>query len=76
MIVLPNAPLDVLLHGLSSEVMPPEYTGGLEGDGVRALASLSATVGGATAGGLGEDIRHELYRLWQGRFFLLRPERL
>ncbi len=40
-------------------------------DGVRSLASLSVT-----AGGLGDDIRHELYRLWQGRFFLLRPERL
>ena len=41
-------------------------------DGVRSLASLAAT----TTSGLGEDIRRELFRLWQGRFFLLRPERL
>jgi predicted NodU family carbamoyl transferase len=40
-------------------------------DGARSLASLAAAVGG-----LGADIRRELYRLWQGRFFLLRPERL
>jgi decarbamoylnovobiocin carbamoyltransferase/7-O-carbamoyltransferase len=39
-------------------------------DGVRSLASVASTRG------LGEDIRRELYRLWQGRFFLLRPERL
>ena len=36
-IVLPNAPLDMLMRGLSSETMPQEYVGGLEGDGVRAL---------------------------------------
>jgi predicted NodU family carbamoyl transferase len=40
-------------------------------DGVRSLASLAAT-----SAGLGENIKRELYRLWQGRFFLLRPERL
>lgn len=40
-------------------------------DGARSLASLAAV-----AGGLGEDIWRELYRLWQGRFFLLGPERL
>jgi predicted NodU family carbamoyl transferase len=40
-------------------------------DGASSLASLSAR-----AGGLGEDIRRELYRLWQGRFFQLRPERV
>lgn len=38
-------------------------------DGACSLASLSATVAG-----LGEDIRRELHRLWQGRFILLRPE--
>ncbi|WP_433227489.1 carbamoyltransferase family protein [Actinomadura formosensis] len=38
-------------------------------DGVRSLASLAEAVGGLDA-----DIRGELYRLWQGRFFLLRPE--
>ena len=37
-------------------------------DGASSLASLSARVGG-----LGEDIRRELYGLWQGRFFQLRP---
>jgi decarbamoylnovobiocin carbamoyltransferase/7-O-carbamoyltransferase len=40
-------------------------------DGVCSLTSLAAAVGG-----LNPDIRRELYRLWQGRFFLLRPERL
>ncbi|MWA04966.1 carbamoyltransferase [Actinomadura sp. LD22] len=38
-------------------------------DGARSLASLADA-----AGGLDADIRAELYRLWQGRFFLLRPE--
>jgi hypothetical protein len=36
-IVLPNAPLEVLLRGLSADAVPPEYAGGLEGDGVRAI---------------------------------------
>jgi hypothetical protein len=36
-IVLPNAPADVLLRGLSAGSVPPEYAGGLEGEGVRAL---------------------------------------
>jgi predicted NodU family carbamoyl transferase len=38
-------------------------------DGERSLASLAAT-----ASGLSEDTRRELYRLWQGRFIVLRPE--
>jgi len=36
-IVLPDAPIDVLMRGLSNDPMPPQYTGGLEGDGLRAL---------------------------------------
>jgi len=36
-IVLPSVPSDVLLRGLAADVVPPEYAGGLEGDGVRAI---------------------------------------
>ena len=39
-IVLPDAPVDVLLRGLSADAVPPEYAGGLndnDGAGVRAL---------------------------------------
>jgi hypothetical protein len=36
-IVLPNAPAEVLMRGLSAGAVPPEYAGGLEGDGVRAI---------------------------------------
>jgi Zinc carboxypeptidase len=36
-IVLPSAPADVLLRGPAADAMPPEFAGGLEGDGVRAL---------------------------------------
>jgi Zinc carboxypeptidase len=35
-IVLPSAPADLLLRG-PADAMPPEFAGGLEGDGVRAL---------------------------------------
>ena len=44
-IVLPNAPLDALMRGVSGEAMPPEYAGGLEGDGVRALDIFVRTGG-------------------------------
>jgi predicted NodU family carbamoyl transferase len=37
-------------------------------DGVRTLESLAEA-----AGGLGEDTLREIYSLWQGRFFTLRP---
>jgi decarbamoylnovobiocin carbamoyltransferase/7-O-carbamoyltransferase len=36
-------------------------------DGVRTLKSL------AGPGGIGHDVRHELYSLWQQRFLTLRP---
>jgi len=36
-IVLPSVPSDVLLRGLAADAVPPEYAGGLEGDGVRAI---------------------------------------
>jgi len=36
-IVLPNTPPEMLLRGLSAGTVPPDYAGGLEGDGVRAL---------------------------------------
>jgi hypothetical protein len=36
-ILLPSVPADALLRGLSTDAVPREYTGGLEGDGVRAL---------------------------------------
>src|SRR5262249_48059922 len=36
-IVLPSAPAEVLLRGLSADAAPPEYAGGLDGDGVREL---------------------------------------
>jgi hypothetical protein len=36
-IVLPSAPAEVLLRGLAAGTVPPEYAGGLEGDGVRGL---------------------------------------
>jgi hypothetical protein len=35
--VLPNTPPEMLLRGLSAGTVPPDYAGGLEGDGVRAL---------------------------------------
>ncbi|MEU8547595.1 carbamoyltransferase C-terminal domain-containing protein [Streptomyces roseoverticillatus] len=57
-------------YGARTEISVDAFTV-LEGvDGVRSLASLAAAVGG-----LDEGIRRELYRLWQGRFFLLRPGR-
>jgi len=36
-IVLPSVPAEQLLRGLSTDLVPPEFAGGLEGDGVRAL---------------------------------------
>lgn len=37
-------------------------------DGVQTLEALADSVGG-----LSDDVRSELYRLWQGRYFVLRP---
>jgi decarbamoylnovobiocin carbamoyltransferase/7-O-carbamoyltransferase len=37
-------------------------------DGARTLTSLASAVGG-----LSQDLRHELYALWQQRLFVLRP---
>jgi zinc carboxypeptidase len=36
-IVLPSAPAEVLSRGLPADVVPPEYAGGLDDDGVRQL---------------------------------------
>jgi hypothetical protein len=36
-IVLPSAPPDVFTRGLSADAVPPEYAGGLDGEGVRQL---------------------------------------
>lgn len=54
--------------GPSVEISPGAFTL-LEGvDGVRTLESLASV-----AGGLSDDIRRELYGLWQQRFFEFRP---
>ena len=45
MIVLPNAPVEVLLRGLSADAVPPAYAGGLDGDGVQAIESFVRTGG-------------------------------
>jgi decarbamoylnovobiocin carbamoyltransferase/7-O-carbamoyltransferase len=37
-------------------------------DGMRTLESIADT-----AGGLSDEIRGELYSLWQNRYFVLRP---
>jgi predicted NodU family carbamoyl transferase len=58
-------------HGASVEISAHAFAVLDAVDGMRSLASLAAPVGG-----LGADIKRELYRLWQGRFFLLRPEQL
>jgi len=44
-IVLPNAPVEMLLRGLSADAVPPMYSGGLDGDGVRALDTFVRTGG-------------------------------
>jgi hypothetical protein len=44
-IVLPNAPVEVLLRGLSADAVPSTYSGGLDGDGVRALDAFVRTGG-------------------------------
>jgi hypothetical protein len=39
-IVLPSVAAETLIRGLSADVVPPEYAGGLEGDGVRSLEAF------------------------------------
>jgi hypothetical protein len=39
-IVLPSVAAEMLMRGVSADVVPPEYAGGLEGDGVRALEAF------------------------------------
>jgi hypothetical protein len=39
-IVLPSVAVETLTRGLSAETVPPEYAGGLEGDGVRSLEAF------------------------------------
>jgi Carbamoyltransferase C-terminus len=58
-------------NGASTEISADAFAVLELVDGARSLASLAAA-----AGGLDADLKGELYRLWQGRFFLLRPEQL
>jgi predicted NodU family carbamoyl transferase len=54
--------------GPKAQISPDAFSL-LEGvDGVRTLESLAGAMGGLT-----EDIKRELYDLWQQRFFALRP---
>lgn len=53
--------------GSATEVSRDVYTLLESADGVTTLGSL------AGSGGISEDVRHELYGLWQQRFFRLRP---
>ena len=39
-IVLPSVASELLMRGLSADAVPPEYAGGLEGDGVRSLEAF------------------------------------
>jgi predicted NodU family carbamoyl transferase len=58
-------------YGTTAEISADAFAVLEAVDGVRSLASLATAVGGLDA-----DTRHELYRLWQGRYFQLRPEGL
>jgi decarbamoylnovobiocin carbamoyltransferase/7-O-carbamoyltransferase len=55
--------------GSHCEVSPPTFALLDSADGVRTVESLADA-----AGGLSDDIRRELYSLWQQRFFALRPQ--
>jgi decarbamoylnovobiocin carbamoyltransferase/7-O-carbamoyltransferase len=55
--------------GPHAEVSPTLFPLLEAADGSRTLSSL-----GSISGGLSDDIRKDLYKLWQERFFTLRPE--
>jgi predicted NodU family carbamoyl transferase len=54
-------------RGSSTEVSRDVFNLLESADGVKTLRSL------AGSGGISQDVRHELYSLWQQRFFRLRP---
>jgi len=63
----------VSLHyekGPHADISAIVYTMLESADGVRTVESLADSVGGLNA-----EIRDELYKLWQGRYFVLRPAR-
>ena len=55
-------------NGPRAGISPAAYTLLEAADGTQTLESLAGPMGGVT-----DDIRRELHRLWQGRFLVLRP---
>jgi predicted NodU family carbamoyl transferase len=55
-------------NGRRADVSPATFALLEAADGTQTVDSLAATVGG-----LSDEIRQEIYRLWQERFFVLRP---